>query len=103
MASVKTQVTRIQVGDTIDFDAHKGGTAFWRDSLDRPDGSHRPWKDWEKATGEHVVAAVERVAAPVTGGMHYGRATAIAITFANGRTIHAKGPSKFPVIAGEAK
>lgn len=87
----KTPVLEIAVGDTIDFDAHKGCTAFDQHSL------NGPYETWVKVTGQHVVARMERVSAR-PGTMAKKTASAISITLDNGMLVVARGMSKFPVV-----
>jgi hypothetical protein len=98
MAS-KTRVTELQIGDVIDFDVHTGNHAHYNDTLNAPDGSHLPYDGWEKVTGRQKVAKIERVMAPVTSGMRKRYATAIRITFDDGRSIDRIGTSKLPVVS----
>lgn len=90
--TIKTSAARIQVGDVIDFDQHKG--AFQR----YDDRSSLPGKE-DQASGLVTVVAVKRVVTSHPGA--YKKTTAIAITFDNGRSMEATGVAKFPVVIAE--
>ena len=70
--TIKTSAARIQVGDVIDFDQHKG--AFQR----YDDRSSLPGKE-DQASGLVTVVAVKRVVTSHPNA--YKKTTAIAITF----------------------
>jgi hypothetical protein len=87
----KTRVTQIPVGSVIDFDAHTGCTVFYADSLTKPYG------EWERVTGTHVVADRQDATARAHSGQLTSRNREVTITLDNGRTISLTGQSKLPI------
>ena len=86
----KTSAARIQVGDVIDFNQHKGANQTYTDTPDLPVA------EWHRVSGVLTVVDVKRVV--ISHRNAHRKETAIQITFDNGRMMEAMGVSKFPVV-----
>lgn len=92
MDTTKKRANHIQAGDVIDFDQHNGIHVHWQDTLTK----HHT--EWERATGQQRVAAVEPVSKSAASGMGKASSRYYLIRFVNGRTVQVASQSKLPVV-----